>query len=364
MGISEKEKLEKEKIKEIFPYHYSLPIIKVSKAMKSLCKIQLRRKDNSIFFGSGFFLRVTNSSKYLITCYHIINLIKNNKEINIEIHNKQTYKLTLNDRYIKCLEHPQDITAIEIKDSDNIYKDIEFLDYDPNYIKGGYSIYLDANCFLFHSLFKEWSINHGKIFQIENNQFSYYCPIDGGSSGSPIILYNNNSGMIYVIGIHCYYEYSKRLNIGTFIGAIINELDLNINNANKNKIFTSSKKSEVNNNNNGINNINQNSCLTNNTKIEFTLDITKKNIINMKEDTKEIITLYFKSSDQLLSCKVLCKSSDKFNTIVNTIFDKVPRFIEIPIFFLCNGNKINEYKTIKDNGLKDGNIIILKILDE
>ena len=49
---------------------------------------------------------------------------------------------------------------------------------------------------------------------------------------------------------------------------------------------------------------------------------------------------------------------------MNTIFYKVPRFIEIPVFFLCNGNKINEYKTIKDNGLKDGNIIILKILDE
>lgn len=363
MGISEKEILEKEK-KKIFPHH-PLPIIIFSKAKKSLCKIHCMGEDNSIWHGSGFFLRVTNSSKHLITCYHIMNLIKNNKEINIEIHNKQTYKLTLNARHIKCLEYPQDIAAIEIKDSDNIYKDIEFLDYDPNYIKGGYSIYLDKNFFLLQPSFSEFSINRGKIFRIENNKFAHYCPIEQGSSGSPILLYNNNSGMIYVIGIHCYYERSKRLNIGTFIGAIINELDLNINNANKNKIFASSKKSEVNNNiNNGINNINQNSCLTNNKKIELTLDITKKNVINVKEDTKEIITLYFKSSDQLLNCKVLCKSSDKLNTIVNTIFDKVPRFIEIPVFFLCNGNKLNEYKTIKDNGLKDGNIIILKILDE
>ena len=36
---------------------------------------------------------------------------------------------------------------IEIKESDEIYNDIIFLDYDNNYTKRGYSIYKDVDVF-------------------------------------------------------------------------------------------------------------------------------------------------------------------------------------------------------------------------
>ena len=50
-------------------------------------------------------------------------------------------ELDLSRRYIKFLESPRDITAIEIKDSDEINKYIQFLNYDFNYCQSGYGIY-------------------------------------------------------------------------------------------------------------------------------------------------------------------------------------------------------------------------------
>lgn len=101
----------------------------------------------------------------------------------------------------------------------------------------------------------------------------------------------------------------------------------------------------------------------NNNPIELNIDLTKSIKNNDKKDPKEIITLYIKSSDQLLNCKVLCNINDRFNAIVNKVIEKEPSIIEKVGFFLCNGNKINEYMTIKDNKLKDGNILLLNIID-
>ena len=101
----------------------------------------------------------------------------------------------------------------------------------------------------------------------------------------------------------------------------------------------------------------------NNNPIELNIDLTKSIKNNDKKDPKEIITLYIKSSDQLLNCKVLCNINDRFNAIVNKVIEKEPSIIEKVGFFLCNGNKINEYMAIKDNKLEDGNIVLLNIID-
>ena len=75
--------------------------------------------------------------------------------------------------------------------------------------------------------------------------------------------------------------------------------------------------------------------------------------------TKEEITLYFKSGDQSLSCAVLCKETDIFNTVVNKLFIQKPEFKENFNYFLCGGTRINEYKSIRDNKIKDGAIILM-----
>ena len=109
------------------------------KAMKSICKITIKHnvKENC---ATGFFMKISEGKKYLITNNHVISQEKINWDIEIEIYNHKTMKLNFNNRDIKYFPGVKDITIVEIKNYDSIYNDIEFLDYDLNY-KRGYNNY-------------------------------------------------------------------------------------------------------------------------------------------------------------------------------------------------------------------------------
>ena len=164
--------------------------------------------------------------KYLITNYHVINPSLENENILLEIWNQKTIKLNLKNRCSYYIDIPKDITIIEIKQSDEIYEDIEFLNYDLNFMNQGYSIYKDADIFTIeHPCGDDVSCASGKIINIDDYEFDHNISTETGSSGSPILLLNNNINLVQVIGIHKNADYSKKLNGGTFIGEIIKEIN-------------------------------------------------------------------------------------------------------------------------------------------
>ena len=132
-----------EEVKEIILGHKPIPIKIINKVIKSMCKITIKSERGNNF-GNGFFLNYSDELKLLLTNYHVINPNLENANIEIEIHNKKVMNLELKNRFCKYIEEPNDIAIIEIKESDEIYKDIEFLDYDLIYTKNGYSIYKDV----------------------------------------------------------------------------------------------------------------------------------------------------------------------------------------------------------------------------
>ena len=192
--------------------------------IKSICKISIKMKDQKIKNGIGFFMNYANSLKYLISNYHVINPDLINEDIEIEIWNHKKKKLNLYNYNIKYFKEPKDITVIEIKNSDEIYKDIKFLDYDRNYING-YEIYNNVDVFSINFPFgKSVTYASGKILKIYDFEFGHNISIDNGSSGCPIILLNDNN-LIQVIGIHKNSYKSKNINGGTFIGEIFKEIN-------------------------------------------------------------------------------------------------------------------------------------------
>ena len=196
----------------------TVPINIIIKALKSVCKIAIRGNYNAN--ATGFFMKISDTEKYLITNNHVINQNNIYDDIEIEIHNQKKMKLNLNNREVKYFPRPIDITLIEIRTSDKIYNDILFLDYDLNYQKG-YYIYQNANIFLIqHPNGKNAEYAPGKIVNINNFEFDHNIGTKSGASGSPIILFNENIDSIQVIGIHKEANYTKGLNIGTFIGEI------------------------------------------------------------------------------------------------------------------------------------------------
>ena len=229
------------KNKELFAGHKPIPMNIANQVLKSICKITIKKKNVNIY-GTGFFMNISDSLQYLITNYHNINENTINEFIEIEIYNHKKMKLKINHRNINYFPEPKDITIIEIKNHNDIYTDIEFLNYDTNYNKYGYKIYKNIDIFsIEHPLGDSEACASGKIINIEDYEFEHNIPIDNGSSGSPIILLNNNMNLVQVIGIHKEADYSKKLNLGTFIGEIFNKKD-NLNNNNNFKSFINNTK--------------------------------------------------------------------------------------------------------------------------
>ena len=79
---------------------------------------------------------------------------------------------------------------------------------------------------------------------------------------------------------------------------------------------------------------------------------------------EKLISLIFMSFNQKIHYSLICKDSDKFTNVENLLYDEFPKFRETENFFISDGNKINKYKTLKENNLKNGLIIILNQTDE
>ena len=75
---------------------------------------------------------------------------------------------------------PKDIMTLEIKDLDDNFLDVEFLNYDRNY-EDGYLIYKDADIFTIeHPLGKNACCSSGKIIYINEYEFDHNISTEPG----------------------------------------------------------------------------------------------------------------------------------------------------------------------------------------
>ena len=73
-----------------------------------------------------------------------------------------------------------------------------------------------------------------------------------------------------------------------------------------------------------------------------------------------ILSLIIISSDQGINFPIICKNKDSiFNIVVNKLYEKFPKYKKMGNNFICNGKLINEYLTMEENGIKNGNIILI-----
>jgi hypothetical protein len=233
----EKNKMIKE---ELGMGHRPIPLNVANKLSKSICKITFINNENQIIYGTGFFM-LYKSLKCLISVYHVINENLINKSIEIEIYNNDNNKkfsLELKSRFIKFFKQPKDISIVEIKESDGI-KDVEYLNYDLSYKEGGYSRYKGMEVLsLGYPFGKELADGSGEIINIDGYEFEHNIHTEQGSSGSPIILFN----LLKVIGIHKFGDLEKKINVGTFIGEIFDEIKNDLSEVNNEKKKYKSKR--------------------------------------------------------------------------------------------------------------------------
>jgi len=197
----------------------------------SIARIEYKiESSNDNIISTGFFIKLNIKGKlfnFLFTCKHSVGEKEIQSEIEITIYfgkskkeKNVNIKLDKRQRFIIALKN-LDVTVIQILPKDNISKD-KYLLPDYNYLSGN-SDYKNKQIYIggypnviIHK--KEKHYSSGVIRSIiKNYHFLHSADTRAGSSGSPIINSDKK-----VIGIHNgAYE---KLNSGTFISSIINEL--------------------------------------------------------------------------------------------------------------------------------------------
>ena len=213
--------------------------------------------------GTGFFTKIPFKSKLLpvlITNNHIIDIndIINNKIISIYLNNdKEEKTIRIDNNRLRYTNEKLDITIIEIKENkDNLNnKYIELDDriikyfksnknFEPNNLNNIYSnksIYIPN-----YQEDKDIMVSYGQPPQLNESEIIHYCSTKEGSSGSPILLINNQK----LIGIH--YGSSKQFEYNKGILIIYSIIELE---KIKNNLLLINKEGEyINNNEKEINN--------------------------------------------------------------------------------------------------------------
>ena len=84
---------------------------------------------------------------------------------------------------------------------------------------------------------------------------------------------------------------------------------------------------------------------------------------NCKESNDTKIRLIFESVDQKIKETILCQSNERFHILEGLLYEKYPQYKESENYFIVNGVKVNRFKTLKENSIKNGDKIILNIID-
>ena len=113
--------------------------------------------------------------------------------------------------------------------------------------------------------------------------------------------------------------------------------------------------------------LNQLENKSNNNNNEFKKILELKDQINQLKSYilspgEKLISIKFVSCDQNINFSTYVKANDNFTKIENILYNNYPNYREIENYFIANGKKINKYKTIEQNGIKDNDIIREKFL--
>lgn len=79
-------------------------------------------------------------------------------------------------------------------------------------------------------------------------------------------------------------------------------------------------------------------------------------------EEEKLMSIIFTTLDHKFYYSIICKNTDRFNTIENKLYEAFSEYSETENNFLFNGRKINKVKSLEDNKIND--LIILMQIDK
>ena len=78
---------------------------------------------------------------------------------------------------------------------------------------------------------------------------------------------------------------------------------------------------------------------------------------------EKLFTIKFISIDQKINFSTVAKNTDIFTKLEGSLYEKYPKYKETENYFLCSGKRIIKTKTLEENNIEDGSIILLNVLE-
>ena len=92
--------------------------------------------------------------------------------------------------------------------------------------------------------------------------------------------------------------------------------------------------------------------------------INEDSAISFIKPEEKIISLDFSSKNQEIHKPMTCKNTDIIARLEEKVYNEYPKYKDYNTFLTVNGNIIKRFKSLDENGIKDGNSIIVNIDDK
>jgi hypothetical protein len=74
---------------------------------------------------------------------------------------------------------------------------------------------------------------------------------------------------------------------------------------------------------------------------------------------EKLISVIFSSLDENILYSIICKNTEKFSKLEEKLYNDYPEYSKFDNYFMYNGNRVNKMKTLDENKIKNGSVIIL-----
>ena len=78
---------------------------------------------------------------------------------------------------------------------------------------------------------------------------------------------------------------------------------------------------------------------------------------------EKLISIKFVSVEKDVDYSLITKNTERFPKIESILYEKYPKYMETENIFLTGGNKINRFRSLEDNKIKNGDILVIKAID-
>ena len=76
-------------------------------------------------------------------------------------------------------------------------------------------------------------------------------------------------------------------------------------------------------------------------------------------ENEKLMSIIFTNSKHEFHCSFICKNTDKFRELELRLYEKLPQYGNSSNYFMINGNRVNNHKTLEDNHINDSDVVIL-----